>query len=364
MQVSKKPLIMVALIIGMSNSMIMQTMLSTSLPIISNEFSSSAYYSWVYSGYILASSVTIPIFGKICDRFGYRKNYLAGGILFLAGTVWCAVSGSMLSLVFARITMGIGAGIVVPATYGIIDSLYSKEQLRRIFGVLAVVQIVSNGLGGIIGGFFSSSYSWRMGVWLLVPLEIIGAILIWKLLPSSLCGTEQSKIKTANAILLTIAVLMLMLGIEQLGHALIAVLLFVAGLAMAVAFWLLERRSGGNLLPDEFRRNPLLKNLSIQVFLMGALMNLCLVYIPGRLQTTGHLSSQDSSTILLLYVVAMGIGSIASGIIKASGKAMLGIGWAFLLLGGGTFFLPFHFHIVLGTSSVLHRFCSGLVAEC
>lgn len=78
-------IIFIGILIGMSNSMIMQTILTTSLPVISREFGTRAYYSWVYTGYILSSTVTIPVFGKICDKFGCRKNYIIGGAIFFIG---------------------------------------------------------------------------------------------------------------------------------------------------------------------------------------------------------------------------------------------------------------------------------------
>jgi MFS family permease len=356
-------LIMIGLVLGMCNSMIMQTLLSTTLPGISAELGTSSLYSWVYSGYVLASSVTIPLFGNLCDRFGYKSNYLLGGFLFFVATAWCALSQSMLSLVIARIAMGIGAGIVVPATYGIIGSLYAKQEFRRVFALFAVVQIVGNGAGSVLGGFFAESVGWRASIGLLLVPELVGAFLIWCLLPTPLRSAGQSKINPLNAAALTMAVLLIMLGIDQfdqLGNSgnsgspegstgsdpaviwstLRAIVLCAAGLLSLAAFVLRERRARFGLLPAEFKTSPLLRNLSLQVFFLGALFSVSLVHIPGCLQLDGLLSAETTGLAVLLYVVSMGAGSIISGVLKIPVTRVMGAGWAACLLGVCFFLVP------------------------
>lgn len=364
MSSKKKAFLMIGLVLGMCNSMIMQTLLNTALPTISMEFGTTFLYSWVHSGYILASSVTIPLFGKICDYFGYKRNYLIGGLLFFAGTVWCAFSNSMVALVLARVTMGIGAGIVVPATYGIIGAIYEKKELPRIFAAFAVVQIVSNGLGSIMGSFLTSAFNWRIGVWVLVPVELIGTVIILRVLPSTAKGEEQSEFKPLGAVSLTFAILLIMLGIELTGHLLSAVLLFTAGILSLIAFLFLEKRGKSGLLPVEFITKPILRNLSFQVFLMGAMLNMCLVYIPGCLQTYNILSAGETGVAVLVYVVSMGIGSITGGIIrKFPINTVIGLGWVTLILGGCIYLLPFASPIPLVISLLLMGFgCGSLSA--
>lgn len=152
----------IGLLLGMSISTLMQTQLTTAMPVISNEFGTTDYYSWVYTGYMLASSVTIPFFGWICERCGHRKNYIVGGLIFFIGILFSGLSNSMITLVLSRVVMGIGAGIVVPATYGIISTLFKKEDMRKVFGLMAIVQIINKGLGSVLGGVFSTYFTWRL----------------------------------------------------------------------------------------------------------------------------------------------------------------------------------------------------------
>jgi MFS family permease len=422
---------MVGLVLGMCNSMIMQTLLSTTLPSISAELGTPSLYSWVYSGYVLASSVTIPLFGSLCDRFGYKINYVLGGTLFLAATAWCALSPSMPSLVAARIAMGIGAGIVVPATYGVIGSLYDRQELRRVFALFAVVQIVSNGAGGILGGFFAALVGWRASIGVLLVPELVGALLIWRLLPASLRGTEQSRIHPLNAAVLTAAILLIMLSINQFGQfggtgnveganavesasgveganavegtgnvegasgmegaggvegadgvasvahllsagsltasvvwrILLAVGLLVAGLLFLAAFVVRERRERLGLLPSEFKTSPLLRNLSLQVFLLGTLLSVCLVYIPGCLQTDEVLSPGNAGLAVLVYVVSMGLGSIAAGVARTlSLTRLIGLGWTACLAGACVFLVPLPLLARLAPSLVLLGMGCGLLS--
>jgi MFS family permease len=374
---SAKAFILLGLVLGMCNSMLMQTLLSTALPAISNDLGSTSLYSWVYSGYILASSVTIPLFGRLCDRFGHKRNYLAGGTLFLLGTLWCSLSPSMPALVLARVTMGVGAGIVVPATYGIIGSLFDKQELRRVFALFAVVQIASTGAGSVLGGFLSSGIGWRLGIGTLLVPEAVAALLVGRLLPRSLQGAGQSRISLTSALSLTAGILLLILGIdsfEQAGrgqagqaggprYGPVPLSLLGAGMLLLTLFLAGEKRTDRGLLPSEFRTSPLLRNLSLQVFLMGALLNVCLVYIPGCLQMEGLLSAQDTGAAMLIYAAAVGAGSIVGGAAKAMPAVrIIGTGWLALLLGACAFLVPLPFTVRLPASLLLVGLGCGLLS--
>jgi MFS family permease len=122
--------ILIGLLLCMGASTIMQTYFSSALPAISIDFQSVSYYSWIHGSYILAQSAVIILSSGLCQRFGNKKNFIAGSFLFGIGTVIAPFSGSMLHLVIARSVMGIGAGVVIPATYGIIGEQFEKKNIH------------------------------------------------------------------------------------------------------------------------------------------------------------------------------------------------------------------------------------------
>lgn len=115
MNKQKRTAILTGLLLCMGTSTIMQTYFSSALPAISDSFKSDSFYSWIHASYILASSAVIILSSGLCQRFGNKKNFIVGSLLFGGGTVIALFSRSMLHLVISRIVMGIGAGVVVPS---------------------------------------------------------------------------------------------------------------------------------------------------------------------------------------------------------------------------------------------------------
>lgn len=236
------------LTIGISMSMLLQTQLNAAMPSISNEFATTSFYSWVYSGYMLASSVTIPLFGSFCERYGYRQNYFIGGILFFWGTLGSALSPNMPMLVLFRVLTGFGAGIVVPATYGIISTLFEKKNMRMVFGFLTVIQIVNKGLGSVIGGYFSTHLNWRYGLLILVPLELVGAGLVFFFSDDNHKMKSDSPIRIRVACYLTSSLLLMMYGLEQMTNkfTMLNLVILLIGIISIVLIIVLEKKSEGS----------------------------------------------------------------------------------------------------------------------
>lgn len=336
----KRIITFIGIVLGMSNSMIMQTLLSAALPTISREFQNTVLYSWVYSGYILASTITIPIFGKLCDHFGNRQNYLAGGIIFFIGTLWCGMCTGMAQLVAARVIMGIGAGIVIPASYGIIGQLYEKDKLKKLFAVFAIVQIASNGLGSLMGGYFTYYASWRLGVFILIPIELTGFAIVFFTFRNSLPISGDKGLNAAGGIIFGASLLMIMIGIGKAGESIYHKVILISGFVLLLFFIIYDFRKPDGILPKELKTNRTLKALILQVFLMGAVFNICLVYLPAYMQADMGRSTGESGIWLLLFVLAVGAGSLAGGIIKTIPERLVGFGWT-LITAGGIIFVVF-----------------------
>ena len=349
----KRTTILIGLLLCMGASTVMQTYFSSALPAISDSFKSVSFYSWIHGSYILASSAVILLSSSLCQRYGNKKNFIIGSLLFGAGTIIAPFSSSMLQLVIARIVMGIGAGIVVPATYGIIGEHYEKENYSAVFAAFAVVQIVFNGLGSLAGGYLPHIASWQAIFYFLLPVELLSFLLVYRNLPAHVPVMQLEPFLFRQHLLMIIAILLVTLGIEQAYHQQYLLLVFGVVLLFLVVWW--DIRKENILLPTEFVSDPLLRNLCFQVFLLGAFYHACLAYLPSIMQFSMGYGADTAGNLMALFVVLMGIGSIVGGLLKISERSAILIGWLISL--AGCIFMALFFTLAMG----LLGFGSGML---
>ncbi len=344
----RKILSCAGIMLGMSVSMLLQTQLTTAMPVISKEFGTTNYYSWVYSGYLLASTVTIPLFGRVCDRYGYRKNYLIGGLLFFSGTLFSGLSRNMNFLILSRVITGLGSGIVVPAAYGIIGGLFPKEQMRKVYGLLAVFQIFNTGLGSLLGGIFSTYFTWQFGLLIMLPFEFLGFMLVVLSIREDNRMNNDNPIGFRSAVLLVPALLVTMFGLEKCSNSLsvMNILLFLTGIALLTVFLIREQKTENGILPVEVVKNGRLRGLLFEVLLMGAVLNICFAYLPIHMVREFSWTTNRSGKVLLLYIVTMGIASIISSYVKKEPGRIICFGWGSFLIGCVTGIFSYFTHFV------------------
>ncbi len=173
-----------AILIGMSASALMQTMIAATMPTITADIGGLSLYSWVFSGYMLASTVTIPLFGRLADLFGRRILYVTGLLVFLLGAALVGAAQRMDLLVAYRIVQGIGAGAVAPAALAAIGDLFGDKERGKVFGFIGAAQVIANLIGPPLGGWIADAYSWRLNFWLVLPVGGLAALLALVSLPN------------------------------------------------------------------------------------------------------------------------------------------------------------------------------------
>lgn len=332
----RKIIAFIGILFGMSNSMIMQTILTTSLPVISEEFKTVAYYSWVYSGYMLTSTVTIPLFGKACDKFGYRKNYLIGGILFFLGTLGCGICNSMQTLVASRIIMGLGTGIVVPATYGILGVIFKKEEMTKVFAFIAIFQIINNGLGSFLGGMFTTYFKWRYGMFLLIPIELVGFFIVLMTVEDKQNMKSDDILDIKGAIFFSMSLLLIMYGLEKCSDSILNknIAFLIVGLALLIIYLMVDSKKERGILPQEVKKSKVLRGLLLEVMLAGSILNICLAYLPTYMVRELSLDTGSTGKLLIIYLATMGISSLGSACMKIESIKLISYGWLSILIGG------------------------------
>ena len=151
----------IGIILGMFGIGIMQLVLATAMPVIVTEIGGDYLYSWVFSSYMLASLLTIPIFSKMADLYGRKKFYLLGMSIFAVGTLYGGLAPTMEHLIVARVLQGLGAGMMTPVSIALISDLFPAEKRGRMIGTFSFVQLLANLISPILGSVITKQLGWH-----------------------------------------------------------------------------------------------------------------------------------------------------------------------------------------------------------
>src|SRR6188768_1927001 len=146
---------------GMMLAALEATVVGTAMPTIVTVLGGLAHYSWVFSAYLLTSTVTVPVWGKLSDLFGRRLLYQIGIGVFLLGSAACGLSQTMPQLILARAFQGLGAGALVPLAMTIIGDIFTLQERAKMQGLFSGVWGLSSIVGPLLGGFITDQLSWR-----------------------------------------------------------------------------------------------------------------------------------------------------------------------------------------------------------
>src|SRR5678815_3406880 len=207
------------LLLGMSLGALEATVVGTAMPTIVNALGGLAHYSWVFSAYLLTSTATVPIFGRLSDLYGRRRIYLIGIVLFLIGSVLSGASTSMPMLIVARAVQGLGTGVLIPLSMTIIGELYTLRERPRTQALFSGMWGLASIAGPLVGGYITDAWSWRGVFYINLPFGLLGAAVIAIAYPPSHV-TRKVQVDWLGAALLVsgISTLLLALGDDTGSH--------------------------------------------------------------------------------------------------------------------------------------------------
>ena len=299
-----------------------QTIVATALPTIVGELGGLDYYSWIITAYLLSSTVSTPLYGKISDLYGRRKVITVAILVFLAGSLLAGLAQSMVQLIFCRAVQGVGAGGLFSMTFAVIGDIVSPRQRGRYMGYLAGVWAVASVLGPLIGGFIVDNVTWR---WVfLINLPVGGVALFVTSTVLHLPVVRQPcRIDFEGAALLIAGVSCLLLalvwgGTEYPWRSPMIAMLVAGGVVLTVAFISWEAHVQEPLLPLRLFRNPIFSVSSILAFLIGAALFGGVVFLPLFLQVVTGVSATNSGLLILPLTAGIVGGSVGSGWLTTS----------------------------------------------
>lgn len=308
------------------------TIVSSAIPQIVGDLGGFSLFTWVFSIYVLAQTVTIPVYGKLADQYGRKPIIIGGTLLFLAGSAACAGAWSMTSLIVFRAIQGLGAGSIMATVTTLAGDLYSIRERARVEGWLSSVWGFSAIVGPTLGGFFAAYASWRLIFLVNVPVGAVALFLISRYLKETV-EHRRHRIDYGGSGLVLATIGLLVFGLLQGGQvwpwlSMPSLTVFVAVIALAGATIVVERRASEPILPGWLWRRRVLSGSNLAMVGMGIVMMGPIAYLPTFGQSVMGLGAITAGLVL----AAMSIGwPLASSL---SGRVYLKLGFRDTALGG------------------------------
>ncbi|MEC0207549.1 MDR family MFS transporter [Paenibacillus ehimensis] len=305
-----------ALMLGLLLASLDQTIVSTAMPTIIGMLGGLDKYVWVFSAYLIANVVSMPIFGKLGDMYGRKLFFLLGLVVFMIGSALCGTSTTMTQLIVYRAIQGIGGGALMPITFAIIFDIFPPEKRGKMQGLFGAVFGISSVLGPLAGAYFTDYVDWTWIFYINLPLGIVSLIFISLFYHPVLPNNPNQRIDWLGTLVFTVSILSLMFGLELGGKEYAWDSLQIIGLfAIAVVFLLLfirvEMRAASPVVPLPLFGNRLFTASMGVCFFYGALMISAATYIPLFIQGV----FQGSATSAGLVLTPMMLGVVASSTI-------------------------------------------------
>ena len=315
---NQKIFVMVGVMLAMLLAALDQTIVATAMPRIVAELHGLEHLSWVITAYLLASTVVVPVYGKLSDIYG-RKYFIIGAILiFLTGSVLSGLSQNMMQLIIFRAIQGLGGGAIMANAFAMIGDLFPPAQRGKWQGLFGAVFGLSSVIGPSLGGWLTDYVSWRWNFFINIPIGILALLVIWFLMPKIPSDIKNRSVDYLGSILLTIGLITLLLGFVWGGTqypwgSLQIISLFVISIISLIIFGVTEVHVPEPVLPLDLFKNPVFSVSMLIIFLTGVGMFGAILYVPLFAQLVMGVSATSSGTLLTPLMLSMVAGSIVTG---------------------------------------------------
>ena len=321
-------LILVGTMLGMLLSALDSTIVGTAMPRVIADLNGLEHYTWVFTAYMLASTVMVPIYGKLSDIYGRRPFFLGGMALFLLGSALSGLSQNMPQLIAFRAIQGLGAGAIMPIVQAIIGDAFPPSERGKWQGIMMAIFGISTIVGPTAGGWITDTWGWRWVFYVNMPLGLI-AILTTGLAMPGISRHRAHTIDYRGALTMIAATVPLLLAFSSAGTdyawlspQIIGLLAFA--LIMFVAFFFIETRAAEPIINPAFFKNSVFLVSVVAAFLLSAGMFGATLFLPLFVQAVIGESATNSGAVLTPMMLGFVVSSIISGqIMSRTGRYKL-----------------------------------------
>jgi EmrB/QacA subfamily drug resistance transporter len=332
--------VVIGVMTGMFVAALEATVVGTAMPTVIASLGGLSHYSWVFSAYIVTSTVTVPVWGKLSDLYGRRLLYQIGIAVFIIGSMLSGMATSMPQLIVFRAIQGLGAGALIPLGMTIIGDTFTLEERTRMQAFFSGVWGLSSVIGPVIGGFITDQLSWRWVFYINLPIGIVTALIIGLSLKEPK-RTQKPSVDYAGAILLMLAISLLMLAMVEGGASLATLFsienisLIILAVALLGIFVWVEKKASDPLIPFELFRN---RTVAVAVgagFLSGVAMFGVISFVPLFAQGALGSTATEAGSLLTPLMLSWVSFSVIGGrlLLKLGYRSITLVGFLVLTLG-------------------------------
>jgi EmrB/QacA subfamily drug resistance transporter len=314
------------------------TIIATASTSIAKDLGHFQQLPWLFSVYLLAQAVVVPIYGRLADVLGRKNTLLFGVALFLLGSILCGAAWSMPVLIGARVVQGLGAGAVMPVSMTITADLYNLEERAKVQGYLASVWAIASVVGPTLGGVFAQLGIWRWIFWINLPLGVAAMVMLWRAYHEKNRSAQREPIDYLGAVLLAGGTSLLLLGLLEGGSAwswgsATSIGIFVLSVVLLAAFVYVELRVRHPIFSLALLTRRVVAASTIASLMIGVVVLGLSTYVPIYAQNV------------------LGFGALIAGLALAA----LTVGWPAAASQAGRLYLRWGFRVtsVIGASLVV-----------
>jgi len=302
-----------------------QTVVATALPQIVTDLHGFHELSWVVSAFLVAATVTVPLYGKLSDLYGRRRMFVVSISIFLLGSALCGAAQSMGQLIAFRALQGVGAGGLLPLAQAAIADLFSPRERGRYQGYIGSMWATAAVAGPLLGGALTDAASWRWIFFINLPLGALALVVVLRTMRAP-AGVRPHRIDYVGATVLSVAITGLLLACTWGGttypwgspEVLVA---GIGGLLLAIAFVAIERRVAEPLLPLSLFRERIFAVSTAGGFVVGAIIFAVSIYVPVFSQGVQQISATSSGVILIPFSLGWVAAATVTGqLISRTGR--------------------------------------------
>ncbi len=299
-----------------------QTIVGTALPRMIADLNGFSEYAWVATAYLLTSTITIPIYGKLSDQFGRKPIALFAVVIFLLGSALSGAAQTMTQLILFRAFQGLGAGGLVPIAIAVVGDIFTPRERAKWQGVTGSVSALASIVGPALGGFLTDNLTWRWVFYVNLPIGVVAMLVLIFLMPTLRTGTGKARIDYIGVALLIAGSVPLLLGFSWAGsqydwNSPQIIGLFIGAAVASAAFILyeawLERRGGQPIIEPGLFKNSIFSISTLVMVIFGMGLFGCIYYISLFAQGVAGFSATNGGFILTPLMLTAITGSIVSG---------------------------------------------------
>lgn len=320
--------VLAATIIASSMTFIDGTVVNVALPILQIKLNASAAQSqWIVESYALTLSALILVGGALGDKYGRRRIFNYGIILFSTGSLLCGLVSDINQLIFARAAQGVGAALLVPGSLAIISATFDKARRGKAIGTWSAFTAIAAGFGPVLGGLLVDRFSWRWIFYINLPLAVLVLLISFWRVPETRDEGATGKLDWPSALLATVGLGGFVYGLIEsntLGFGKPQVILsLIIGTAAIVAFILVERRGANPMMPFDLFKSKTFAGANLLTLFLYAALGGILFFLPFNLiQVQGYTASQAGAALVPFVLTMFLLSRAASGLIDRYGARL------------------------------------------